>query len=137
MASFAEVHAGVLATIAAHAQAQDDGRVADMVALYTPDAVVEIPGVATLEGVEAIRAAFSQPAWQADPAKPRRHVVTNTVLTEWHDREAKATSDVMMFKNDGSEWSVAVAARYHDEFEESGGRWLLCRRIDEYTAFQP
>lgn len=136
MTTFSEVYAGIQATIASHAQAQDDGRTDDMVALYWPDGVVEVPGVATLEGVEAIREAFSQPGWQPDPAKPQRHLVTNTVVTEWNDREAKATSDVAMIKNDGTAWSVAIVARYHDVFEESGGRWLLRRRADEFVGFQ-
>ncbi|MBH0121597.1 nuclear transport factor 2 family protein, partial [Rhodococcus sp. CX] len=83
MATFAEVYAAVSAVIAAHAQAQDDGRVEDMVALYWPDGVVEIPGFPTIEGADAIRAAFSQPGWRPDPATPQRHVVANTVLTEW------------------------------------------------------
>lgn len=137
MPSFAEVYAGVQATVAEHAHAQDDGRIADMVALYWSDGVVEIPGIATLKGVDAIREAFSQAAWQPDPAQPQRHVVANTVVTEWSDREAKATSDVVMFKHNGSTWSPAIVARYHDEFGESGGRWLLRRRADEYVGFHP
>ncbi|MEW2397255.1 nuclear transport factor 2 family protein [Streptomyces sp. NPDC046862] len=137
MTTFADVHAGVVAAISAQAQAQDDGRTEDMVAWYLPDAVMEIPGVATLEGVDAIREAFSKPGWRPDPDRPQRHVITNTVVTEWDGRRARATSDVMMIKNDGSAWSIAVVARYHDEFEESAGRWLLRRRRDEYLAFQP
>ncbi|MFG1923319.1 nuclear transport factor 2 family protein [Cryptosporangium sp. NPDC048952] len=137
MARFADVHAGVLATIAAHSQAQDDGRVEDMVALYRADAIVEIPGIATLTGADAIRAAFSQPAWQPDPAKPQRHIVSNTVLTKWDDHTAEATSDVVMLTFDGTAWAPAIVARYHDRFSESGGRWLLTGRVDEYVGFTP
>lgn len=137
MASFADVYTGVLATIAEHSQAQDDGRVQEMVALYVPDAVVEIPQVATLEGVEAIEAAFSQPQWRPDPSRQQRHIVTNTVLTEWSDHEAKATSDVVLIRNDGTAWLTAIVARYHDEFREVDGRWLLTRRADEYVSFTP
>ncbi|GLY38900.1 hypothetical protein Amsp01_049240 [Amycolatopsis sp. NBRC 101858] len=137
MTSFAAVYAGVEATIAEHAHAQDEGRVADMVALYWPDGVVEIPGMATLSGVEAIREAFSQAAWQPDPAHPRRHIVANTVVTEWTGHEAKATSDVVMLRFDGTAWAPAIVARYHDEFGESGGRWLLRRRSDEYVGYHP
>ncbi|MFI6407499.1 nuclear transport factor 2 family protein [Streptomyces sp. NPDC050548] len=134
---FAEVSAGVRATIAAHAQAQDEGRTTDMVALYLPDAVVEIPGFDPLAGADAILAAFSQPGWRPDPGRPQRHMVGNTLLTEWDDRTAKATSDVVMLVHDGSAWSVAVVARYHDTFEESAGRWLLRRRVDEYVGDPP
>ncbi|ADJ48853.1 hypothetical protein AMES_7027 [Amycolatopsis mediterranei S699] len=137
MTSFAEVYAAVEATIAEHAHAQDEGRVGDMVALYWSDAVVEIPGIATLKGVEAIREAFSRPAWQPDPANPQRHVVANSVVTDWSDREAKVTSDVVMVKFDGAAWAPAIVARYHDEFGESGGRWLLRRRADEYVGYHP
>ncbi len=137
MTSFADVQAGVLATIAAHAQAQDDGRVDDLVALYWPDAVVVIPGMAVLEGVEAIRAAFSAPEWRPDPARPLRHVISNSLVTAWDEHSAKVTSDVVMLRFDGAAWAPAIVARYHDQFEESGGRWLLRRRDDEYVAFQP
>lgn len=137
MRTFAEVYAGVQATIASHSQAQDDGRVDDMVALYWPDGVVEIPGFPMIEGTDAIRAAFSQPGWQPDPAKPQRHLVANTVLTQWSENAANATSDVAMLKNDGAGWSVAIVARYHDRFELSGERWLLRRRADEYIGFAP
>ncbi|MGX9883081.1 nuclear transport factor 2 family protein [Streptomyces sp. NPDC002276] len=137
MREFAEVSAGVRATIAAHAQAQDEGRTKDMVALYLPDAVVEIPGFDPLVGADAIFAAFSQPGWRPDPGRPRRHLVGNTLLTEWDDRTAKATSDVVMLVHDGAAWSIAVVARYHDTFEESAGRWLLRRRVDEYVGDPP
>ncbi|KPI20353.1 hypothetical protein OK074_1182 [Actinobacteria bacterium OK074] len=137
MREFAEVSAGVRATVAAHARAQDEGRTEDMVALYLPDAVVEVPGFAPLEGADAIRAAFSRPGWRPDPDRPQCHLVGNTVLTEWHDRAAKATSDVVLLVREGSAWSVAVVARYHDTFEESAGRWLLRRRVDEYVGDPP
>lgn len=140
MTTFTDVYVGVLATIAAHAQAQDDGRIDDMAALYWPDGVVVVPGMATIEGAEAIRAAFSSDGWRPDQSKPQRHVVTNTVITGWDGgATAKATSDVAMIKSegDGSPWTTVIAARYHDEFEEKDGRWLLRRRTDEYIAWTP
>ncbi|MCX4815255.1 nuclear transport factor 2 family protein [Streptomyces sp. NBC_01239] len=137
MATYAEVYAGVRTTIGAHAQAQDDGRVEDMAAWYVPDAVMEIPGIATLKGPEAIAEAFTQPGWRADQDHPQRHLVTNTVLTSWSDHEARATSDVTLIRHDGSTWSIVIVARYHDEFLQSDGRWLLRHRRDEYLAFQP
>ncbi|MGW7542294.1 nuclear transport factor 2 family protein [Streptomyces sp. NPDC054770] len=137
MPEFAEVSAGVRATVAAHAQAQDEGRTEDMVALYLPDGVVEIPGFEPLVGADAIREAFSRPGWRPDPDRPQCHLVGNTLLTEWDERTAKATSDVVMLVRAGSAWSVAVVARYHDTFEESAGRWLLRRRVDEYVGDAP
>lgn len=44
------VVAGVRAVIRTHTQAQDAGRTDDVVALYTPDAVLELPGMDPIEG---------------------------------------------------------------------------------------
>jgi uncharacterized protein (TIGR02246 family) len=125
---FVEVVEGIRATIAAHAQAQDDGRTDDMVALYTPDGVVEIPGMAALEGADALRAAFDE--WK--PQLPQRHIVTNTVVTEFSDEQAKATSDVVFVQRGESGWAVQMVARYHDTFQHTDGVWLLRRRTDEF-----
>jgi ketosteroid isomerase-like protein len=48
--TYAEVFAGVYTTVAAHAQAQDAGKTDDIMALYTPDAVLEVPGMGAYEG---------------------------------------------------------------------------------------
>lgn len=44
------VAAGVRAVIGAHAQAQDAGRTDDIVALYAPDGVLEMPGADPIHG---------------------------------------------------------------------------------------
>jgi len=87
---FAAVSAGVRATIAAHAQAQDEGRTADMVALYLPDAVVEIPGFEPLVGADAIvRRSPVRGGGRIRPgAAPHGR---NTLLTEWDDHTARRT----------------------------------------------
>ena len=89
--SYAEVDAGVRRAIAAYTQALDDGRTDDVVATFCADATVEIPGMGTHAGVDAIREAYA--AWT--PRRPQRHLVLNTLVTEWTADEAHATSDVV------------------------------------------
>jgi ketosteroid isomerase-like protein len=133
MTTYEAVAAGVRGTIAAHAQAQDDGRTEDIVALYTPDGVLDVPGVGTYEGTDAIRAAWDE--WK--PNLPQRHMVTNTVITDWTDDEARATSDVVYIQLGDSGWSIQIVARYHDTFRDTDGTWLLSRRAEEWVGWQP
>ena len=87
---YADVVEGVRATLAAYTHALDDGRTDDVVATFCPDGAIEIPGLGTHEGHEALRAAYSQ--WT--PRRPQRHVVVNTHVTAWDDHRATAISDV-------------------------------------------
>ncbi len=125
--TYESVCAGIRATIAANAQAQDDGRTDDIVALFTPNGVVEIPGFGPLEGAEAIRKAFNE--WK--PRVPQRHMVTNTIVTQWDDTAAKADSDVVQLVLGDAGWAVQIVARYHDTFEYSDGTWLLSHRSSD------
>jgi uncharacterized protein (TIGR02246 family) len=126
---FADVVEGVRAVIAAHAQAQDDGRTDDLVAVYCDDAVVEVPGMGTFDGRDAIHAAFK--GWE--PQAPQKHVVSSTLVTSWSDEQAASTSDVVfVLKGDGG-WAVQVVARYHDQFRNESGSWRLSRRTMEFS----
>ena len=89
--TFAEVSEQVRALLAALAQAQDDGRTEDLVALYAEDGSVDVPGLGTFAGGSALREAFA--GWT--PAVLQRHIVTNTLVTEWDGGSARATSDVV------------------------------------------
>jgi uncharacterized protein (TIGR02246 family) len=122
--TYAEVVEGIRATIAAHAHAQDDGRAEDLAALYCRDGAVEVPGMGTYEGADALREAFA--SWQ--PQAPQRHIVVNTVVTDWNDDEARATSDVVFVQRGESGWAVQVVGRYDDTFQHRDGAWLLRRR---------
>jgi len=133
MTSYAQVFAGVYTTIAAHAQAQDAGDTDGMVALYTPDAVLEVPGMGVYRGVDAIRAAYDD--WK--PKGLQRHLPVNIVITDWDAEQARATTDVVYIAQGDSGWSVQIVARYYDEFRRDGEKWLLSRRADEYIGWQP
>ncbi|GAA3204294.1 nuclear transport factor 2 family protein [Actinocorallia longicatena] len=122
--------AGIRAVLGAHAQAQDDGRSADVVALYTPDGVLEIPGLPPVEGHEALRDAFL--SWA--PARPQKHLVSNTVVTSLSGDEASAASDVVFLQHSGSEWAVRLVARYDDSFRFRDGAWKIARRTTSYLA---
>ncbi|KQX78549.1 MULTISPECIES: nuclear transport factor 2 family protein [unclassified Streptomyces] len=124
------VAAGVRAVLGAHTQAQDAGRTDDVVALYTPDAVLELPGTDPLQGHDALRAAFK--GWA--PTRPQLHLVTNTVVTALGPDEATAASDVAFLQRGESGWAVQVVGHYDDTLRRVGGTWLLRRRRTTYQV---
>ncbi|WP_232838550.1 nuclear transport factor 2 family protein [Streptomyces geranii] len=124
------VAAGVRAVIGTHTQAQDAGRTDDIVALYTPDGVLELPGTDPLQGHDALRAAFK--GWE--PELPQLHLVTNTVVTSSTADEATATSDVAFLQRGEAGWAVQVVGHYEDEFTRADGTWLLSRRKTTYQV---
>ena len=133
MTSYTDVFAGVYGAIAAHAQHQDAGNTDAIMALYTPDAVLEVPGMGTFEGADAIRACWDQ--WK--PTGLQRHMPVNVVITDWSPGHARATTDVVFIAQGDAGWAVRIVARYLDEFRRDGERWLLTRRADEYIGWQP
>jgi hypothetical protein len=128
--TYAEVAEQVRALLAALAQAQDDGRTDDLVALYADDGIVEVPGVGTFAGAGELREAFA--GWA--PTAPQRHIVTNTLVTEWGAGWALATSDVVFVQRADAGWAVASVARYHDTFSNADGTWMLARRCMEFIG---
>ena len=126
--SFAEVAEGVRATLAAYAQALDDGRTDDVLRTYAVDGRLDVPGQPALEGHDALRQAYE--GWA--PQRPQRHLVANTLVTDWGAAEARATSDVVFLLKDEA-WSVVLVARYHDELQRIDGSWRFRRRTIEYV----
>ncbi len=122
--SFAEVAEGVRATIARYTQALDDGRTDDVVATYCPDGAFELTGTGTFEGHDALREAYA--GWE--PRRPQRHLVVNTLVIDWNDHEATATSDVVLAVQGSSGWAIQFVARYHDVLHRRDGTWRFHRR---------
>lgn len=122
--AYAGVVEGIRATMARYTHALDDGRTDDVVATYCPDGAFEMAGRATFEGHEALREAYA--GWT--PQRPQRHLVLNTLVTDWDDREATAISDVVLVVQRDSGWSVAFVARYHDTLHHDGTTWRFHRR---------
>jgi ketosteroid isomerase-like protein len=122
--TYTDVVEGVRATIAAYTHALDDGRTGDVVATYCPDGAFEMPGTGTFEGHDAQREAYE--AWV--PRQPQRHLVVNTLVTDWDQRQATAVSDVVLILEGTSGWGVQFVARYHDVLHHDDGTWRFHRR---------
>lgn len=122
--TFADVAEGVRATIARYTQALDDGRADDVVATYCKDGAFELPGTGTFAGHDALREAYA--GWA--PRGPQRHLVVNTLVTEWDDHEARAVSDVVLVTEGKSGWGVRFVSRYHDVLHHHEGVWRFHRR---------
>ena len=127
---FADVAEGVRAAIAAYAQALDDGRADDVVATFCADGVVEMPGRGTHTGAEALHAAYL--SWA--PRRPQRHLVLNTLVTEWSDDAATATSDMVFISLGTAGWNVLLVGRYHDVLRREGGQWKFHHRRAEFVV---
>jgi len=124
MTTFAEVAEGIRAAIAAYTHALDDGRTDDVVAAYCPDGVFAMPGLGTFEGHDALREAYA--GWT--PRGPQRHLVVNTLVTDWSDDEATAVSDVVFSTKGEAGWAIQFVARYEDTLHHDGGTWRFHRR---------
>ena len=127
---FADVAEGVRATIAAYTQALDDGRTDDVVATFCPDGLIDLPGMGTHEGHDALRTAYA--GWA--PRRPQRHLVLNTHVTGWSDDEAEAVSDVVFILLGKGGWSIQLVGRYRDTLHRDGGTWRFHRRV---AVFEP
>ena len=128
--TYADVVAGVRAAIARYAHAVDDGRPDDVVATFCPDGSADIPGAGVVTGTAALRAFFAGQA----PRGLSRHVVVNTLVTEWDAGQATAISDLIVLARAGDRgWSVHLVGRYHDTLHHDtkhggDGTWLFHSR---------
>ena len=132
--TYADVVEGIRATLAAYTHALDDGRTDDVVATFCPDGACAIPGLGTHEGHDALRAAYAK--WK--PRRPQRHLVVNTLVTDWNDHEAEAISDVIFILQGDAGWAIQVVGRYHDTLHydrghHDDGTWRFHRRAAEFV----
>jgi hypothetical protein len=117
--TFADVAEGVRATIARYTQALDDGRTSDVVATFCPDGAFDLRGNVST-GHDALHTMYT--AWI--PKRPQRHLVLNTLVSDWSDGQAKAVSDVVLLVESKDEWKVRFVARYEDVLHcEDGDEW--------------
>jgi hypothetical protein len=127
---YADVVAGVQATIAAYSQAVDDGRTDDVVATYCADGGCDIQALGAHVGHEALRAAYAK----VEPRVPQRHLVFNTHVVKWGEDEARAVSDfVFMFRRDEA-WNVMLVGRYDDTLHRDGEAWRFHYRKGVFIA---
>jgi uncharacterized protein (TIGR02246 family) len=129
-ATFAHAAAGIRAVIAAYAQAVDDGRPADVAATFCPDGSVDLPGVGTFAGHDAIRSGFAG----LDSHHRSRHVVVNTHITAWHEDRATSISDLVVLATSASGWTIHLVGRYRDELHCADGQWRFHTRQLEFAG---
>ena len=95
-----------------------------------PDGVCDIPGLGTHEGHEALRAAYAR--WT--PKRPQRHLVVNTLVTDWSEDEARAISDVVFLLQGDAGWAIQVVGRYDDTLHNDNGSWRFHRRTATFQT---
>lgn len=128
--TFSEVAERVRAAIAAYTHALDDGRTDELVATFCADGSCDIPGLGRHEGHAALREAYGR--WV--PSVPQRHLVLNTLVTDWDEDEAHATSDFVFLLRGEEGWDVQIVGRYHDILRLDGGEWKFHRRAAELIS---
>ena len=132
--TFADVHAGVRHAIATYTRALDHARTEDVVATFCDDGGVDIPGLGTCTGHEALREAYAK----VEPRWHQRHLVLNTEITEWTAAEARATSDVVFILLGEKGWKIQLVGRYDDVLHHDLGTWRFHHRAATFiTADTP
>jgi hypothetical protein len=127
--AYPEVLEGVRRAIAIYAQALDDGRTDDVVATFCPDGSCDIAGMGSHQGHDALRRAFTK--WK--PRQPQRHLVVNTLVTEWGDREAHASSDLIFVLHGEAGWAIQLVGRYDDTLHYDGDVWRFHHRAGTFV----
>jgi ketosteroid isomerase-like protein len=113
----------VRATLSRYCHRCDDGDVAGVVALFTPDGVFSFRQ--DYQGSAAL-AEFFQSS-QGRPEQRGRHLTVNTVVEPDGDG-ARAVSDFLFFVLGDSGPVPAILGRYHDTLVRLDGRWRIARR---------
>jgi 3-phenylpropionate/cinnamic acid dioxygenase small subunit len=123
---YGDAAARIRDTIAAYAQAVDDGRTEDIVATFLPDGWASFPGAEPARGHEGIRATYSA----LKPGRAQRHVVTNILITAFDGAEADVSSDLLFLVKGEAGWAVRIVGRYTDRLRKDGEQWLfVCREL--------
>jgi len=114
--------------VARVAQCADGPDVDAYVALFTPDAVWDMPGAPRTGHVE-IRAGSEErrAAGQIGPGSNTRHAVS-TVAVRVHEDHAVADSVWQFFVDTASSPRLQLMGTYHDEFRRVGHEWKLAHR---------
>ena len=112
----------------------DDGRFAEMAALFTEDGTWDTAfGKAT--GRAAIAELASSLRTRAEQPRPRAvHLVTNIAITLDGER-ASVRSNWMVMQNSPQGPRIGSGGGYLDEMVRNGGSWLFrCRKIDRFIV---
>ena len=69
-----------------------------------------------------------------NPRQPQRHLVVNTLVTEWSDHEARAISDVIFILQGDAGWAIQIVGRYDDTLHHDGDGWRFHRRAATFIT---
>ena len=83
-----------------------------------------VPTAGHVEGHDGLREAYAQ--WT--PRRPQRHLVVNTLVTDWDDHQATAVSDVVFAREGKDGWAIQFVSRYHDTLHHDAGTWRFHHR---------
>jgi SnoaL-like domain len=64
----------------------------------------------------------------------QRHLVVNTLVTDWDDHEANAISDVVFVLQGHSGWAIQLVGRYQDTLNHDDGEWRFHHRAAEFVT---
>lgn len=124
-ATYAEISTGVQATLATYTQAMDSGRFDDVLATFTADGILEIPGFGVVaEGHDAIRAYYAS----TDGEVTMRHVVVNTLVSEQKAGTVEVSSDLLVLRKGEAGWALLMVGKYQDALRFDEGTWRFQRR---------
>ncbi|MCD4533647.1 nuclear transport factor 2 family protein [Nocardioides sp. cx-169] len=116
---------GIHATIAAYARHLDAHQPDELVALFCPDGVSEIVGMARFVGRDELRAGYGG----MTPAGPQLHLVGNTVVERTGPDTARANSDLALFSRSEDGWGVSLTGHYADVLHHDGEAWRFHERV--------
>ena len=112
----------------------DDGRFAEMAALFTEDGTWDT-AFGKAVGPAAIAALAQSLRERAGATRPRAvHLVTNIVIALDGDR-AQARSNWMVIENSAAGPKIGSGGAYLDDIAKAAGRWRFgYRKIDRFIA---
>ena len=124
----AEDELAVRNVVARVAQYADGPDIDAYVALFTPDAVWDMPD-APRKGHAEIRAGSAErrAAGQVGPGSATRHVVSTTAVRV-HEDHAIADSVWQFYANTDKAPRLQLMGTYHDELVRVGNEWKLAHR---------
>jgi hypothetical protein len=59
--------------------------------------------------------------------------VLNTLVTDWNEHDASATSDVVFLLKGKDGWAIQLVGRYHDTLHNDNGTWRFHHRRAEFV----
>jgi hypothetical protein len=117
--------------LALYAQRLDDRNVDGLVALFTPDAQVELP-TGTFRGHAKIREWLEGYFAEQLPGRMEQNQLVNPVLTVNGGNTAVGRTDQFCFRSlETTPWELEVVMRHHDRFTKVNGEWYFSEKAVE------